>query len=735
AVFPGTSLYTYGYTTRDQLQDLTYAAANVVSYTYDLNGNVAGRTPGTNAASGYLYDAMNRLTKITDTFGSPPVNKVYNYGYDEVGNRNSIQRDGGVTDALVYNKNSEMTSFSLEGTATSLSYDPSGNRINTTAGMSYLPANNLNQYTTVGGQALTYGGNGNLSTYNTWTYSFDAQNRLTSADKTGTNSDFYYDGLNRQVARVLNGIATYSVWDGAERVAEYDASGNVLNRWIYAGGDLVRSPNPQQIYYYPDGLGSTSRIADASGIVLEKYTYDVGGSPAFYAPGGTTDLGQSAYGVDMLFTGQKWYSQLGIYDLRHRAYLPSIGRFLQPDPIGFGGDPANIYRYCGNNPVNSRDPSGLGVNEKTPDAVPTVIKRIIVTDLSSSGDPLRYGEGSALVSTGGGGWESLSIDNFGGGGSGGGGGGFSIRTGLRPMPLLASPTISLAPPPLAYRPFGQSSLLQGMSPMQAIFVAIVLGAAGESGEFAAEEATAVEAESSAINCFPKGTEIATANGPVKIEDIKPGDLVEAYDFKTAKVVDRKVEKLNRSVTYHWATVRIGRTTMRATRSHPFWVESEKRWIKAADLKKGMRLRFASGRTASIQSVLVADLKESERTYNLVVARDHDYFAGKDAVLVHNGPAFVAPNGSGSAVSIPPGANGPVPVINNSGIITGFSYQGGSGGLNGQVNTVRIMDPTDINPNGYAVYENGVGPDAQAVNPLSGRTVGPEDAHYSLTPCD
>ncbi|MBA2682562.1 MAG: RHS repeat-associated core domain-containing protein, partial [Ktedonobacteraceae bacterium] len=172
-------------------------------------------------------------------------------------------------------------------------------------------------------------------------------------------SDFYYDGLNRQVARVINGIATYSVWDGAERVAEYDASGNVLNRWIYAGGDLVRSPNPQQIYYYPDGLGSTSRIADASGNVLERYTYDVGGSPAFYAPGGTTNLGQSAYGVDMLFTGQKWYSQLGLYDLRHRAYLTSLGRFLQPDPIGFSGDRSNIYRYCGNNPVNCDDPSGL----------------------------------------------------------------------------------------------------------------------------------------------------------------------------------------------------------------------------------------------------------------------------------------------------------------------------------------------------------------------------------------
>jgi hypothetical protein len=48
-----------------------------------------------------------------------------------------------------------------------------------------------------------------------------------------------------------------------------------------------------------------------------------------------------------------------LYDLRNRFYSPDLGRFLQPDPIGFAGDPSNIYRYVGNNPVNRSDPSGL----------------------------------------------------------------------------------------------------------------------------------------------------------------------------------------------------------------------------------------------------------------------------------------------------------------------------------------------------------------------------------------
>jgi len=62
--------------------------------------------------------------------------------------------------------------------------------------------------------------------------------------------------------------------------------------------------------------------------------------------------------VRHLFTGQRWYSDIGLYDLRNRFYSPDIGRFLQPDPIGFRGG-RNLYRYCGNNAAMRRDPSGL----------------------------------------------------------------------------------------------------------------------------------------------------------------------------------------------------------------------------------------------------------------------------------------------------------------------------------------------------------------------------------------
>ena len=42
-----------------------------------------------------------------------------------------------------------------------------------------------------------------------------------------------------------------------------------------------------------------------------------------------------------------------------RDYDPETGRWMQRDPILFGGGQANLYAYVGNDPVNLTDPTGL----------------------------------------------------------------------------------------------------------------------------------------------------------------------------------------------------------------------------------------------------------------------------------------------------------------------------------------------------------------------------------------
>ena len=104
-------------------------------------------------------------------------------------------------------------------------------------------------------------------------------------------------------------------------------------------------------------LGSVVALSNANSEVVETYSYDVFGQPTIRNANDNI-IADSNFGNPYMFTSRRIDPETDNYYYRARFYKPSIGRFLQPDPIGYS-DGLNMYAYCINNPTNWIDPWGL----------------------------------------------------------------------------------------------------------------------------------------------------------------------------------------------------------------------------------------------------------------------------------------------------------------------------------------------------------------------------------------
>jgi RHS repeat-associated protein len=131
-------------------------------------------------------------------------------------------------------------------------------------------------------------------------------------------------------------------------IGEY-LNGNADGLYVHGPGvdePLVTvGPNGARSWLHADERGSMIAASDPAGAAPQLFTYDE------YGRGGSPNGHRFGFTGQIRLEGDRHY-------FKARMYAPVLGRFHQPDPIGYGGG-MNLYAYVGGDPVNFTDPMGL----------------------------------------------------------------------------------------------------------------------------------------------------------------------------------------------------------------------------------------------------------------------------------------------------------------------------------------------------------------------------------------
>lgn len=382
-VYPGGERIEYTYDDAGRMLTVTNLTRSLLfTYAYNAtNGLLSSLSRPNGIDTDYAYDGMGRLTNIWHhRAGGGEL--VVNFGYvlDAAGRATQFRttETGGVErveqytydrfDRLAEAVYSEDGVLDVNDRTVRYSYDGNGNRLSMTTKVDDAVAEvRLYQY---GNEnrllRVTDGSNAVLSTYDydaagnmiqettadrTRFFSYDERNLLTSVIDGSNYVTYAYNGDGQRVRKTINGEVSTFVVDGTRHayatVEERNGAGAITRSETFGTTRLASWDGASQEFALTDRPGSVRAAMDASGILLETYSYDVFGDRQ-----GATSA-SSPYG----FAGERHDYETGLLFLRARLYEPVAARFLTKDPLGVASG-LNGYIYCGNDAVNHVDPLG-----------------------------------------------------------------------------------------------------------------------------------------------------------------------------------------------------------------------------------------------------------------------------------------------------------------------------------------------------------------------------------------
>ena len=398
-VYPTGRGFTFVYDSCGRLSSRASIDGSEECFTYDASGRIATVTDGKDmvylknsydATTGrltkqengngtsvsYLYDKLGRIVSIEHRDATDKIVESLQYCYDADGRCIRAASLLG-EERYGYDKDGQLTSVEYhDDTEEAFVYDAVGNRVSRTGGSpaenETYAVNNLNQYTEiVNAQAarskMTYDRDGNMTamtdSQGTTRYYYDTLNRLVAVTNATKNIRWscVYDVFGNRVSVTDNGVTTERTYlqGSLPSVAAEYVNGELKERHILVGAvrvaDLITNHSSLTTkYYHADLIGSTRLVTDGNGAIVDRRAYRVFGETRIGGSSSSTTDTAGYVGTLGVET-----DSTGLLFMRNRYYSPSLGRFIQMDPIGLDGEDVNLYRYCENNSILSCDPIGL----------------------------------------------------------------------------------------------------------------------------------------------------------------------------------------------------------------------------------------------------------------------------------------------------------------------------------------------------------------------------------------